>query len=97
MLKGCTVGGYTLGLRQHGRLPRDAEPGEIFEHSRDEFRAGTLRVEIFVAQEEGAVVFARAIRCGEECGRVAEVEEARGRWREATDVNGAHAFDNTGA
>ena len=85
------VGGQAVGLREHGRLPRDTEPGKVFEHGGDEFRARALGVEVFVAEEEGAVVRAGAGVCGEERSRVAEVEQAGWRWREASDVvGGAH-------
>jgi len=74
LLEGGAVGGQTLGLREHGRLPGDAEPGEVFKHGMDEFGTGALRVEVFVAEEECAVVLAGAGEGGEECGRVAEME-----------------------
>ena len=95
LLEGGAVGGQALGLREHGRLPGDAEPGEVFEHGGDEFGAGALGVEVFVAEEEGAVVLAGAGVGGEECGRVAEVEQAGGGGREAADVGRAHACDDS--
>ena len=90
LLEGGAVSGQARGLREHGRLPGDAEPGEVFEHGGDEFGAGALRVEVFVAQQERAVVLARAVEGSPECCRMAEVEQAGGGGREASDVRGAH-------
>jgi len=80
LLECGAVGGQALGLGEHGRLPGDAEPGEIFNHCVDELGAGSLRVEVFVAEEQGAVMLASAVVSGEERCRVAEVEQAGGRW-----------------
>jgi len=89
------VGGQAGGLREHGRLPGDAEPGQVFEHRRDEFGAGALRVEVFVAEEERAVVLACAGEGGEKRGRVAEMKQAGGGRREASNAGRAHAFDDS--
>jgi hypothetical protein len=94
LLEGGAVGGQALGLGEHGRLPGDAEPGEVFEHGGDEFGARALRVEVFVAEKEGAVVRAGAGESGPKRCRVAEVEQAGGGGCEASNVGSAHASDD---
>jgi hypothetical protein len=64
----------SLGLRDHGRLPLDAEPGQVFEHSFDIFGFGPLGVEVFVAEQESAVVNAGSLEGLPEGSGVAEVE-----------------------
>ena len=97
LFEGGAVGGQAGGLREHGRLPGDAEPGEVFEHGGDEFGAGALGVEVFVAEQEGAVVGAGAGGGGVERGSVAEVKQSGGGGREASDVRRGHGFDDRGS
>ena len=49
-----------------------------------------MGVEVFVAEEEGAVVFAGAGEGLPEGGGVAEVEETGWAWGEAADVGKLH-------
>ena len=80
------VKGEALRLGDHGRLPGDAEPAQVFEHGVDELGAGALRVEVLVAQEERAVGVAGSGEGGPEGCGVAEVEQAGGGGSEAADV-----------
>ena len=70
-------------------LPVESKPVEVFEHGADELRLGARGVEILVAQDECAPVFARTFLGGPESQCVAEMEEARGRGREASAIGDA--------
>ena len=85
-VEGGAVGGEALGLGEDGRGPCDAEPGEVLEHGFDEFGAGALGVEVFVAEQQGAVVLAGSGEGREEGRGVAEVEKAGWGWGQAADV-----------
>src|SRR6185437_1736584 len=95
LLEGGAVGGEARGLGEHRRRPRNAEPGEVFEHGGEELRAGALRVEVLVAEEQRSALLLRAPICGPECRGMAEVEQAGGRWREAADVASVHGMDGS--
>ena len=74
----------------------DAEPGEVFEDSFEVCGFGAVGVDVFVAEEEGAVVVAGAGQGLPEGSSVAEVEEAGGRWSEATTVEHAGIVTDAG-
>src|SRR3984885_6261271 len=59
-------------------LPFDSQPVQVFDHGVDELGPRTLRVEIFVAQDEDALRVAGADISGKEGAGVAEVEESGG-------------------
>jgi hypothetical protein len=88
LLHRSAVEGQTVALAEFG-VPGEAEPVEVFFHCGGELGAGTLGVEVFVAEVEQAASGAGAIvRDGEGAG-VAEVEIAGRRGGETADVHKA--------
>ena len=91
--EGGAVKRETLALIDDRLGPREAEPAEVFEHGGDEIEAEADGVEIVVAQEQGAAGGAGAFGGDPECARVAEMEVAGGRGREAAEV-GSERFNH---
>jgi hypothetical protein len=67
-------------------LPLEAEPFEVFEHGFDELGLAALVVEVFVTEEESAVVLLAALLCDPEGAGVTEVEVAGGGGCDASAV-----------
>lgn len=86
-----------LRLDDEGWLPFDAEPCEVFEDGVEVGGFGAVGVDVFVAEEEGAVVVAGAGGGLPEGSSVAEMEEAGGRWSEATTVEHGGIVTDEGA
>lgn len=61
---------------------------QVFHHGMSEFRAGALRIEIFVAEDERPAVLESALGGGPERARVSNVEQTRGRGRKTAAVFG---------
>ena len=91
LLVGCERAAHVRSL-----LPVESKPAKVFEHGADELRLGACGIEVFVAQDECASVFARAFLGCPEGQRVAEMEMARGRRREASAIGrgGDRGFRN---
>ena len=67
-------------------LPRDSQPPHVFEHGQDEFRPAAIRIEVLVAENEGAAKLPRAV-CGNEKGScMPEVQISRRRGRKAPAI-----------
>ncbi len=73
-------------------LPADSEPAQVFDHGLLEVGAGAMRIEIFVAKDEGAVCGETALIRGEESARVSQVEEACGRGGYAAAIGRGHGI-----
>src|ERR1700722_2558495 len=69
-------------------LPFETEPAKVFEHRSDEFGAATVGGEVFVAENELAVVLEGALLGSPECAGMPEVQKAGGRGREASAIVG---------
>jgi hypothetical protein len=67
-------------------LPLEAEPAKVFEHGGSEFRPATIGVEVFVAENELAGVFARALLRDPKRAGMAEMQKTGGRRREAAAI-----------
>ena len=67
-------------------LPADAEPEEVFEHRIGVGLLGALRVEIFVAEDKGALGGKGAFVGGPERAGVSDVKIARGGRRDAAAI-----------
>ena len=77
----------TVGAAAVGAFgPAESQPAEVFDHGLGELGEGALGVEIFVAEDEGAVMVAGALGCYREGTGVACVEQARGGGGEAAAV-----------
>jgi hypothetical protein len=75
-------------------VPTDAEPVEVIEHRIGEIRFGALRIQILIAQNQGSGGIARSDVRDPEGARVAEVQQAGWRGRDASAIPGrrfAHA------
>jgi hypothetical protein len=90
LVEGFAIEREALGLRDDGWGPGDAEPGYVFEHGGDEFGAGAVRVEVFVAEQESAVVIAGASEGLPEGGGVAQVQKTCGARGQSADVGAGH-------
>jgi hypothetical protein len=55
----------------------DAKPPQIFDHRTHKFSAGALRVQIFVTQNQSALMLDRALSGDQEGTRMAEMEQSR--------------------
>src|SRR5258706_4674640 len=66
--------------------PPDAEPLQIRDHGTDKLRTRALRIEVFVAKDERACVFDRALRSDPKRARMAKMEKACRRGREASAI-----------
>jgi hypothetical protein len=76
-----------VGTAAVGALgPAESQPVEVFDHGLDELRAGALGIEIFVAEDEGAVAVAGTLSGNREGVGVADVEQAGGGGSEAAAV-----------
>jgi hypothetical protein len=71
-------------------VPGEAKPVEVFAHGGGELGAGTLGVEVFVAEVERAVGGAGSLVGDEEGAGVAEMEKAGGRGGETAGVGRGH-------
>ena len=78
-------------------MPVDAEPCEVFDDGFEVCGPGAVGVDVFVAQEKGTVVVAGAGEGLPEGSGVAEMEEAGGRWSEATTVEHGGIVTDEGA
>jgi hypothetical protein len=76
-VEGFAIGGNARGLLKLSG-PGDAQPAQVFAHGFSEFFARALRVEVFVAEQERAMVLLGALVSDPESARVSEVEQARG-------------------
>src|SRR6202050_3341758 len=72
-------------------LPADAEPTKILQHGFGEFRPRTLRIEIFVAQNQRPHRVTRSQVSLPEGARVTNVQKACGGRRDASAVSRMHA------
>ena len=72
--------------------PGEAEPAQVLEHRVDEIEAEADRVEVVIAQDERAAGLAGAFRGDPERARMAEVEVAGGRGREASAIGEGRHF-----
>ena len=68
-------------------LPAKTEPAQVFDRGGNEFLFATGAVEVFVAQHQCATELLRALLRDPESPRVAQVQVAGGRGREATTVD----------
>jgi len=84
LLKCGKVEGKAVGLAEFG-VPGEAEPEEVFAHGGGERGARSLRIDVFVAEIEGAIGGTRSLVRDEKGAGVAEVEKACGRGCEAAD------------
>ncbi len=66
--------------------PAESQPVEVFDHGLGELGAGALGVEIFVAQDEGAVVVEGTLGCHRKGAGMADVEQTGGRRGETAAV-----------
>lgn len=73
-------------LVDDGLGPREAKPTQVFEHGGDEIETEADGVEVVVAQEQGAAGGAGALGGEPKRARMAEVEVAGGRGREASAI-----------
>ena len=64
----------------------DSKPAEVIEHGLNELGPATLRVEIFVAQDQSAILLTCTLSSNPESSCVAEVQQARGGRSEAAAV-----------
>jgi len=70
-------------------LPFKAEPLQVFEHGADKLQLETLGVQVFVTQHQHAAARLGALLGNPECARVAQVQVARRRRREAAAIGDA--------
>jgi hypothetical protein len=93
LVEGSAVEGEALRLIEDRCLPRDAKPNEVFEDGFGEVWLRSLRVEIFDAEEEGAVAVAGTDEGLPEGSCVTQVEEARrGRCEASTIRRESHTM-----
>ena len=82
----------TLGIGAEGTaairafLPLQAKPVKVFQHGRDKFRAATVAIEVFVAENERAAMGLGALLRDPEGSSMAEMQKSGGGRREATAV-----------
>ena len=93
-MEGVAVEREAIGLAEFG-VPGEAEPVEVFAQCGGELGARALRIEVFVAEIEDAVGDSSALVGDEEGARVAEVQQARGRWSETAGVGRGHGDGRT--
>jgi len=86
--EGGAVKEKALALGDDGAVPSQAEPGQVFLKSGDEFGTATGGVEVVVAQEERAAGGSGALVSEPERARVAEVKVAGGGRRKASAIAG---------
>jgi len=93
LVEGSAVQREALRLIEERCLPRDAKPGEVFEDGFGKVWLRSLRVEIFDAEEECAVVVAGPHEGLPEGSYVTQVEEARrGRCEASTIRRESHTM-----
>ena len=86
------VESFALRIRGEGAaaigsfLPFEAEPAEVVEHGGDKLRPATRAIEVFVSEDQGAVLGASPFLRGPKGAGVAKVEEAGRRRGEAAPV-----------
>jgi hypothetical protein len=59
---------------------------QVLEHRLNEFRPTTLRIQIFIAQDQLAAALSRALCRNPECACVAEMKQSGRRGPEPTSV-----------
>ena len=94
ILPGGQIACSPLALRIRGMrtaairafVPGDTEPAQIFEHGIDELSAATLRIQVFVAQDQSSAMLSRPLRGNPECARVSEMQQAGWRGRKPATI-----------
>ena len=83
---------FALGVRTKGSAaigalgPRDPKPAQVIDHGLHKVRAATLRVQIFVPENQYSVMLNGTLGGNPEGARMANVQKTRGRGREATTI-----------
>ena len=68
-------------------LPMNAQPKQVFDHGRNKFRPRSLRIKIFVAQDQDSVTLSRSLRCDQEGPCMAEMKQSGGRRCKTPAIN----------
>jgi hypothetical protein len=67
-------------------LPGNSQPVQVLDHRIDEFGTAALRIQILISQNQGPAPLRRSLRGNPKRPRMPDVEQARGRRRQAPTI-----------
>jgi hypothetical protein len=75
-----------MGRRSPDPRSTRGQPAQVFQHRLRELRPTTLRIQIFIAQDQLPAVNRRALSRNPKTAGVADVKQSGGRWRQPSAI-----------